>query len=57
LNELRHLRTFGMSFDRRLMDHGILHFSLQSVGDRTDVVENFGLKFTLLGTGEFDEGQ
>jgi hypothetical protein len=36
------------------MDRSILAFSLRIVGDRTDAAENFGLKFALLGTGEFD---
>jgi hypothetical protein len=31
-----------------------LYFSLRIVADRTDAVENFGLKFSLMGTGEFD---
>jgi hypothetical protein len=39
---------------RHSMDRSILAFSLRIVGDRTDAAENFGLKFALLGTGEFD---
>jgi hypothetical protein len=31
-----------------------LHFSVRIVGDRTDAADNFGLKFALLGAGEFD---
>jgi hypothetical protein len=40
--------------DAGIRSFAFSHFSLPIVGDRTDAVENFGFKFCIMGTGEFD---